>query len=411
MYRPRFQRASAIVALSFAVDLYVSAQSGATRPRRVLSQPPTEASAADTAAPPARTTSTNSPVAGSGPSAAAGTTTARAYVLLEQKQYEAAAKEAKGIAAADPKNAEAWKIAGFAEMNLKQYAEAAADLQRALDLQRATKEEDPNTIDALAQAYVRTEKFDLALPLLAAATTRPGKQPDPSVLYYRGLAEYRTGKAAEAERSFNGAIKLDPKNAPALFYLGRIAYERNETDAAISMLNRATLADSRLADAWLLLTYSYLRRAGAAANGPKAEADYLNAVRAGENLTRLRTDEASAALYGQALISAKEYARASSFLERAAATDAAQSQTLYLLGVAYSRIKNMPKAISALERATARPSDDASVNANIYRELGYAYEVTKQYAKALRAYEQGLQSAPAEADLKESVERVRPFAK
>ena len=48
---------------------------------------------------------------------------------------------------------------------------------------------------------------------------------------------------------------------------------------------------------------------------------------------------------------------------------------------------------------------------NIYRMLGYDYEVSKQYAKALTAYEKGLQLQPGDADLKESADRVRPFAK
>jgi cytochrome c-type biogenesis protein CcmH/NrfG len=43
--------------------------------------------------------------------------------------------------------------------------------------------------------------------------------------------------------------------------------------------------------------------------------------------------------------------------------------------------------------------------------LGYDYEVSKQYAKALTAYEKGLQLLPSDADLKESADRVRPFAK
>ena len=43
--------------------------------------------------------------------------------------------------------------------------------------------------------------------------------------------------------------------------------------------------------------------------------------------------------------------------------------------------------------------------------LGYDYEVSKQYAKALAAYEKGLQLAPTDPDLKESADRVRPFAK
>jgi tetratricopeptide (TPR) repeat protein len=48
---------------------------------------------------------------------------------------------------------------------------------------------------------------------------------------------------------------------------------------------------------------------------------------------------------------------------------------------------------------------------NVYRELGYAYEVTKQYAKALAAYQKGATLAPSDPDFKESIERVKPFAK
>ena len=57
-----------------------------------------------------------------------------AYQLFPAKQYAEAAKEAKAIAANDPGNAEAWKLAGFSEFYLKQYDVASEDLQKALDL-------------------------------------------------------------------------------------------------------------------------------------------------------------------------------------------------------------------------------------------------------------------------------------
>ncbi|MDQ3755286.1 MAG: tetratricopeptide repeat protein, partial [Acidobacteriota bacterium] len=169
-----------------------------------------------------------------------------------------------------------------------------------------------------------------------------------------------------------------------------------------------TQSDPRFAEAWTLLTYAYLRRAAAAGGtGPKADADYLNAIRASETLLKLRPDEASAALNAQALVGAQQYARAAAALERFGTNPNAQGPTLYLLGIAHSRAKNMPKATAALERAAAKTPDDA----NIYRELGYAYEVAKQYAKALAAYEKGAQLVPNDADFKENAERVRPFAK
>ena len=408
--------------------LMVAAIAGAqSRPRRVNPQPSTQSGQSTQGQrQPARSsrqssggddslltpvTATASPSGASASPASSSSSradTSHAFALLQQKQYAAAASEAKQLAAANPDDAEAWKIAGFAEYNLKQYADAATDLRRALDLQRAAGQEDANTVDALGQVYVLTEQFELALPLLTTATTRAGAKPDAALLYYRGVAEYRTGKGADAERSFNAAVKLNPRDAASLYYLGQLAYARNDLDAAIGALNRSTLIDPRVAAAWSLLTTSYLRRAAANATVPaKADADYLSAVRAGESLTRLRTDADAATLFGQALIGAKQYPRAATVLERAAAGDDAKGVTLYLLGVAHSRSKNFPKAIAALERAAAKTPEDV----NIYRELGYAYEVSKQYAKALAAYEKGLSLAPADADFKESAERVRPFAK
>lgn len=333
--------------------------------------------------------------------------TANAYVLLQQKQFAAAAKEAKAIAANFPNDAEAWKIAGFAELNLKQYTEAVSDLEKAVRLQRAARQEDLNTDDALAQAYVLSEAFEAALPLLVKATTRANSQPDPAMLYYRGLAEYKTGKLADAERSFNSVVKLNPRDSLSLFYLGQISLARNDLDGAISALNRATVNDARLASAWTLLTSVYLRRAGSTNDTAKADADYLNAVRAGEGLIKVRTDAEAVTLFGQALIGSQQYVRAAAALERASLGSDAKGVTFYLLGIAQSRAKNFPKAIAALETAAKKTPDDV----NIYRELGYAYEVSKQYAKALAAYQKGANLAPGDADFKESIERVRPFAK
>ncbi len=342
-----------------------------------------------------------------GNTAAAGDTT-HAYQLLQQKQFAAAAKEAKDIAAQFPNDSEAWKIAGFAELSLKQYPLAVEHLQKALDLQEVAKRNDPNTEDALAQAYVLSEKFDRALPLLVKVTSRPGATPDPSLLYYRGLAEYKLGKPLDAEKTFTAVVKANPKDTLSLFYLGQISLAKNDLDGAIASLNRATVNDPKLGAAWTLLTSAYLRRAALAAEDPtKAAADYLSAVRAGEGLIKVRTDAEAVTLFGQALIGSEQFPRAAAALERATLQPDAKGVTFYLLGIAQSRAKNFPKAIIALQTAAQKSPDDV----NVYRELGYAYEITKQYAKALTVYEKGLSLAPADTDFKEAAERVRPFAK
>jgi len=402
----------------------VSLTAQTTRPRRTGKQSQkttttTEKPASDpllrpesTPSPTARKTSPNDPLLTVQPvnpvaNTVAPADTQHAYVLLEQKQFAAAAKEAKDLAALHPNDPEAWKIAGFAELNLKQYADAAKDLEKAVYFQKQTKQADPNTESALGQAYVLSENYKEALPLLVAATDRAGAQPDTIMVYYRGIAEYKTGKIADAEKSFNAVVKLNPKDSLSLFYLAQISLGKNDLDGAIASLNRATLNDARLVGAWTLLTSSYLRRAATSSDPAKADADYLNAVRAGEGLIKVRTDAEAVTLFGQALIGSKQYARAASALERASTATDATGITFYLLGVAHSRASNFPKAIAALETAAKKSPDDV----NVYRELGYAYEVTKQYPKALAAYQRGAAVAPGDTDFKESIERVKPFAK
>jgi tetratricopeptide (TPR) repeat protein len=369
-----------------------SAQSGATRPRRVTPVQPTGEAAS--AAAPATGTRTGS------------ASTAHALALLEQKQYDAALTEAKQLATADPKNSEAWKIAGYAEFYLKRYAEAAEDLERALELRDAAGQKDAKTEDALAQAYFFAEKYEQALPLLVAATTRAGAKPDTNTLYYRAITEMNLKRSADAERSFGEVLKVDPKNKFALLYVGQLAFGRQDYATAVNMLNRATLADPTFAQGWELLTQAYMYR-GRSATGAAADADFLSAVRAADSLARVRPDARSALLQGQALVFAKQFPKAVTALERAAASPQAPDETFYMLGYAQVQAKNFPKAITALETAATKTPQ----NAEVFRLLGFSYESSQQYAKALAAYEKGLQLAPTDAYFKESAERVRPYAK
>jgi tetratricopeptide (TPR) repeat protein len=112
------------------------------------------------------------------------------------------------------------------------------------------KQDDPNTESALGQAYVLAEKYQEALPLLTAAINREPNKPDALMIYYRGISEYKTGKIADAEKSFNQVIKLNPKDSLSLFYLAQIALGKNDLDGAIANLNRVTVNDARMVGAW-----------------------------------------------------------------------------------------------------------------------------------------------------------------
>ncbi len=148
--------------LALVLSLIGIAEAQSSRPRRVRQAPPAAPAEEPllrpepTPSPTARNNS-NRPLIDVQPvkpvvnTTTPGDTT-NAYKLLQEKKYAAAAKEAKDVAAQFPNDAEAWKIAGFAELNLKQYDLAIADLEKAWNLQEVSKREDVNTVDALAQA-------------------------------------------------------------------------------------------------------------------------------------------------------------------------------------------------------------------------------------------------------------------
>lgn len=332
----------------------------------------------------------------------------RGTALFNQGNFAEALKEARALIAADPTKSDYWKLAGLSELNLQKYPDAVKDLEKAKQIQTTTEHvDDKTTNDGLGMAYGQSEQYDKALPFLVGATTRAGEAPNASLLQMRGLAEFKTGKADAAVQSFTAASKANPKDMVSLFYLGRIAFEKKDYAGAIANFNRVTSGSPTDAAAWKYLTYAYFQRALATQDPAKAEPDYLGAVRASEALVKLTPDDDTQLLRGQTLYYAKQYPQAIAALEPVAAKPAVKGEVLLLLGTAYLQTKNNPKMIATLEKAAVKlPS-----NVDVFRYLGYGYEVDKNYTKALTAYQKASQLSPNDTTLKDSVERVRPFAK
>src|SRR5260221_61928 len=175
-----------LMTVTVVLIVATSAAAKSSRPRRVTTPPPDTLLGPEPKSPPA--TDRSAPLLDVKPtkpvgSAPVSSDTTHAFQLFQQKQYAAAAREAKQIAASDPGNSEAWKLAGFSEFYLKENGDASEELQKALDLQRRAKQEDSHTVDALPQSYAPAEKYDRALPLILAVIERTRTKPDPSFPY------------------------------------------------------------------------------------------------------------------------------------------------------------------------------------------------------------------------------------
>lgn len=172
--------------------------------------------------------------------------------------------------------------------------------------------------------------------------------------FHLAAVEARLGKVDDAVRDMRRAIELNPTYAPAYWRLGLWLLDQDQTEGAERAFGRATEIDPSDRAGWIGLARVYLQR--------------------------------------------NETARAAGLLERLAASGAAESYTLQLLGTAYRRLGRADEATSALEtgiRGEAQWSDPWTDEMLGFRR-GYAARlrdatasvVAGQFPAAIRILEQ-----------------------
>lgn len=155
-------------------------------------------------------------------------------------QYALARQTAGRAIAAEPDNAYGYYVAGSAAFEIRDFVDADSLLRRSVALcpELAGYEVDRLLAGGAAMA------FDRAQSLLQAGDT--------------------TGAVA----GYETALRMDPNNYPAEFYLGLVAFSRQQTDAAVRSWRRvATIIDAMPADTSAEVMAD---RAGARANAINA---------------------------------------------------------------------------------------------------------------------------------------------
>lgn len=256
----------------------------------------------------------------------------------------------------------AYYYIGFSNYQLKQYDKAIPALTKYLAITEKIKGKlEPNARAALGRAYVFTDKFNEAIPVLTQST-----------------AEF--------------------KNATNFYYLGYAHQRLGHTDQAIAALNQGLTVDPKDVDTLSLLGSLYLSQSS---KNPQA---LKQAIATGEKLAVVKDDERAWSLLGQAYLFDKQYAKAAPFLDKYARAHGDSSGAWLNLGLAYSRSSQWKPAEEALEQAAKL---DAK-NVPVLLELGYVYESDKQPDKALNAYERAYTaSGQTDATARSSIERLK----
>ncbi|MCI0489203.1 MAG: tetratricopeptide repeat protein [Blastocatellia bacterium] len=269
----------------------------------------------------------------------------------------------KGAESSEKDQVAGYYFTGFSHYQLKQYDKAIPALGKYISLSEKNQVKiDANARAALGRSYIFAERFNEAIPVLAAA-------------------------AAE--------MKTDANNH---YYIGFAQHKLKRDDQAIPALNQALAINSKDVDSLSLLGNIYLARWKENPNMLK------QAISTGERLRAIEDGERAWSLLGQAYLLDKQYAKAAPPLDKFARAHPDSGGAWYNLGVAYSRSSQWKPAAEALEQAVKL----APKNVVAYLELGYIYESDKLPAKALSAYERAYEaSGRRDETARAAIERLK----
>lgn len=276
----------------------------------------------------------------------------------------------------------AWYTIGLAHYLRSEYAKAIDPLNRYIELtNKAKREIDPSARAALGRSYFALDRYDEALPLLAA--------------------EQPTTKKPKANGSSLPSAEKSKETAANAYYVGVIHFKREDDDRAIPAFREAVKASPEDVTAMELLAESLMRKARKA----NSTEHWTEAAQVAEQIKTIRDDLKTANILGRAYLGGRQFDKAVAPLEKLAKSEPENGQGWLFYGIALSRSGQLRKAMEALEiTIQLLPQSVPALS-----ELAYVYESDKQYQQALRIYEKAY-ALTNDAAIKESIERVRTLA-
>jgi tetratricopeptide (TPR) repeat protein len=325
----------------------------------------------------------------------------KAVSLFNQKQFRPAIREFHAVLKATPEYYQAWYYIGASHFQLQGYEDTIDAFQNYL--RAAEKDEKAQATGSyfVGMSHYQLKHYDKSIPLLARYISLAEKlqqKPDVSARAALGRAYIYTEKFAEAIPVLTAStveIKTDANN---YYYLGYAHQKLGQTDKAIAALNQGLAINPKDADMLQLLGSLYISQIRQSPTAAR------QAIATGERLLAVRNDERAWNLLGQAYLFDQQYAKAAPLLGKYAQAHADSTAAWYNAGLAYSRSSQWKPAAEALEKSVAL----APTNATALMELGYVYESDKQYDKALTAYERAYEASGRRDDAaRQSIERVK----
>lgn len=325
----------------------------------------------------------------------------RAVSLFNQKQFRPAIREFHTVLRANSEYWQAWYYIGAGHFQLQEYEDTIDAFTKYIQGGQKDEKAQATGHYYLGLSHYQLKQYDKAAPALAKYITLAEKtqqKVEPTARAALGRAYIFSNRFAEAIPVLTAATAENKTNANNYYYLGYAHLKLGRNDQAVAALNQGLTVDPKDADILGLLGDIYLSQIK---QNPAAA---KQAISVGERLLAVRDNERAWALLGQAYLIDKQYAKAAPLLDKYAKAHPDSAGAWYNLGVAYSRSSQWKPAAAALEQAVKL----APTNTAALLEMGYVYESDQQLDKALAAYERAYEaSGRKDETARQGVERVK----
>lgn len=157
-----------------------------------------------------------------------------ARVYMEQGQLAVAGQRAQKAIEVEPSNVDAHIMLGVIQSRLGMIQEAEQTLRQALRLSPGN----PYVSNALGTLYCGQQRYAEAIAQFDAATATPVNTTPWVALTNAGICLRDQGNTAQAEVYFKRALQSNSRFGPALLALGRLNFERGDSQKARAYVNR-----------------------------------------------------------------------------------------------------------------------------------------------------------------------------